>query len=411
MTIKIASTSMFGMGLQGEYGRVQTQNTKFVWFPFTGMPYGPTQPVAGLPLEAGSSIVPRGSYKSGVWGAGQINLIPRMVDDIGYLLLAVMGKDTVRSNKKIGTGVTLDTQTGSYVHEFTFDTLESTLPYFTVRRVLEGVPKLGEVIQDNHVASADFNLPAIGPLTANLNMMGRIPSTLDMYVPDLDSGDPWALASVTYDDERAFALSVDPNSAVWFDGTAFPATGLSFTMNNNLLSPDQARTVGSQTPLDNPVLNRAMTIQATVFIDDGYAFYRDLYAGGHTSGDTTWSTTIKSGDIDFRAYSPRTYTANGDAVQYAFQLVTNDDNVEWAMNAPMPMTPGQPMIMTLTGTVQKTSSSSIPYAYMRFQNTVSSAYAIPASSASASSSVSVSPSASASSSGSASISPSASSSS
>jgi hypothetical protein len=409
MAIKIASTSMFGMGIQGEYGSVQTDNTKFRWFPFTGMPYGPTQPVAGLPLEAGSSIVPRGSYKSGIWGAGQINLIPRMVDDVGMLLVATMGKDTVQSNKKIQAGATLATQTGSYVHEFTFDTLESTLPYFTVRRVLEGVPKLGEVIQDNRVASADFNLPAIGPLTANLNMMGRIPSTLDMYVPDLDSGDPWALASVAYDDEKAFALSVDPASAVYFDGVAFPATGLSFTMNNNLLQPDQARTVGSQTPLDFPVLNRALTIQATVFLED-YNFYRDLFAGGHTSGDTKWSTTIKAGDIDFRAVSPRTYTANGDAVQYTFQLVTNDDNVEWAMNAPMPMTPGQPLILTLTGTVQKPTTPGVAYCYMRFQNTTSTAYAGPASSASASGSASVSPSASASASGSASVSPSASSS-
>lgn len=392
MSIKIASTSMFGFGLQGSYGAPQGDNNNFRWFPFTGMPYGPTQPVQNLPLEAGSSIVPRGSYKSGVWGAGQINLIPRFVDDIGVVLLAIMGKETVQSNKKISSGMTLASQTGSYVHEFTFDTLESNIPYFTVRRVLEGTPKLGEVVQDNRIASSEFSLPAIGPLTMNMNMMGRIPSTLDCYVPDLDTGDPWGLTSVNYDDERAFSLSVDPNSAVLLDGVALPATGLSFTMNNNLLQADQARTVGSQTPIDYPVLNRAMTIQATVFLED-YNFYRDLYAGGHGGSDTKWKTVIKRGDIDFRAYSPRTFTASGTDVQYAFQLVTEDANVEWALNAPLPMTPGQPMILNLTGTVQKAGTGK-QYAYLRYQNGVSTDYAIASSSASASPSASASASAS-----------------
>jgi hypothetical protein len=455
MSIRISTTSMFGIGLQTAYDTPQVTNANFRYFPFTAMPYGVNQPSQQLPQEAGATIVPRGSFKTGVWGQGQVNLIPRLVDDIGFILVAALGLDTPRTGKVLsaGTGIAISTiakevtgneiqittatahglvtgdtvfvrgvlganaadangrwvvemidttnivltgsshnasmtetagyvypdlvtQLGSNVHEFTYDVDEASIPYFTTRRVLEGTTKLGEQIQDNRIGSVELNLPAVGPMTASMSMIGRVPSALDLYVPDATT--TWALAALSnsYDNDAGFALSVDPKSSVKLDGVALPCTGLSIAINNQLLSADSARVVGSQTPIDYPVQGRSISVQCTSFLQD-YDFYRDLVAGGHQVTDTKWTTTVKRGDIDFRVYSPLTFAATGATPQHALQLLTEAANVEWSVSGPLNVTPGQPMQLQLTGTLQSTNNSAKKYALLRVQNAISGAYVHP----------------------------------
>lgn len=44
-----------------------------------------------LPLEMGGVIVPTGAFKSGAFAAGQVDIIPRLENTIGYLLLGALG--------------------------------------------------------------------------------------------------------------------------------------------------------------------------------------------------------------------------------------------------------------------------------------------------------------------------------
>ena len=445
MGIQISSASMFGIGLQssGPDGAIPADGN-FHWYQFTGMPYGLSQPVQGLPMEAGGSIVPRGNYKSGIWGGGQVNLLPRLSKNLGFLLVAAMGKDTATTGKKISTaapltvtsyaqtaaGTTIDvlvtghgigatevgstviikgatgtgssglngywtvtyvdathltligsTYTagavltnckltkdivacvGSNVHAFTYNTKESDIPYFVVRRLLEGPTPLGEQVKDNRMSSLDFNIPNVGPLTASMSAMGRVPDGVDMFI---DTTTGWVS---DYDLEAAFGLSVDPNSLVSFEGVELQCTGLSFSVNNNLLNPDAGRIIGSQTPLDFPVLSRSISVQATVLISD-YDMYRRLYTGAING--TQWSTAIVNGDLNIKTLSPSTFAATAENPQYLLQMLTKGGNVQFSLPQPLAMNPNQPIAMTLNGALVKTASG--PYCELRLQNAQAAAY-------------------------------------
>lgn len=374
MQIQIASSTMFGIGIQAAHNVPRYNNAFFRYFPFTSAPYGVNQPTANLPLESGRTITPRGSYKSGVWGAGQVSLLPRFTDDIGYLLLALMGRDMYPDEVTAADGLGADhdiagaSLSGLATHTFVYNVKESNLPYVTTRRVLEGPTNLGEQIVDARIANAEINIPNTGVMTANLELMGRIPSTSDLFIPDPDT--TWAMSSANpFDDDAAYALSVDPLSSVTIMGGSVPCTGLSLTVSNNLLSPDQARIVGSQTPLDFPVLSRNITIQATVLVTD-YDLYRDLTAGGHTSADKKWSAAIKRGNVDFRVYSPFSFST--PTAQAAFQFKTTSGNVDWSVRGTPNYQAGQPVVMTLVGNVQRQSTGH--YAELRFQNKTLASY-------------------------------------
>lgn len=444
MGIQISSSSMFGIGLQssGPDGAIPADN-HFHWYQFTGMPYGLSQPVQGLPIEAGSSILPRGNYKSGIWGGGQVNMLPRLSKNLGYLLVAAMGLDTPATGKKVSiaapltiasyaqtslgttidvttsavhglvtgdtciikgatgtnasrlngywTVTTVDTDTltlvgstyaaagivvtnakltpdivacvGSNVHVFTYNTSESNIPYFVVRRLLEGTAALGEQVKDNRISSLDFNIPNVGPLTASLSAMGRVPDGVDMFI---DTTTGWV---ADYDSEAAFGLSTDPNSLISFEGVELQCTGLSFSINNNLLNPDAGRIIGSQTPLDFPVLSRSISVQATILVTD-YEMYRKLYTGAIDG--TQWSTAIVNGDLNVKTLAPTTFAATSESPQYLLQMITKGGNVQFSLPQPLPMNPNQPIVMTLNGSLVKPASGT--YAELRMHNAQAGAY-------------------------------------
>src|SRR5512139_3538606 len=93
--IQIASDSKIGIGVQTGKGVYTVANKDFRWIPFTSMPYGVNKPIANLPLEGGSDIIPRASYTSGVWSQGGLQIIPRYVDDLGFILVSTMGMDKI----------------------------------------------------------------------------------------------------------------------------------------------------------------------------------------------------------------------------------------------------------------------------------------------------------------------------
>ena len=228
--------------------------------------------------------------------------------------------------------------------------------------------RLGEQVQDNRIGSLELTIPASGPMSASVEMMGRVPNDADMF--DLDPYTDWNLAAASYEADNAFGLSVDGNSAVRFDGGDLYCTGLVATMQNSLLPPNQGQVIGAYTPLDYPVMGRAATIRATVLVTN-YNLYRDIYAGGHAVGNTKFSSQVKMGDLDFRIYSPATF--NSGNTQYAMQVRMLGANIAWALPAPLPVNPQQPMIMTLIGTVQRPASGN--YLEYRFQNAAANAYA------------------------------------
>jgi hypothetical protein len=467
--IQVASDSKIGFGVQTGKGVYTVANKDFRYFPFTSSPYGIVQPVANLPQEGGGDLTPKGSYKSGSWGQGGVQFIPRFVDDLGFVLASVMGQDYYatatpgpangensafgRSTEdytpaaatitftaghildsasglgvyKVGdiikvsnsvsnnatpftvttaaagdltvTGNTVveatpvkatialmssidATATGSQIHTFAFKAKQSDVPYVTVRKLLEGPTPLGEETVDNRFGQMELTLPNVGPMTCALELNGRTPANRNMFYADPFNSvgsDPnnvgrsawYDAANNGYDDDTAFGLSVDPNSVVKIAGGKIQCTGAVITTANNLQQADAGRIIGDITPLDFPVLSRVMSIRAQMFMTDDY-IYRQLFTGSLTG--RKFSSKIYAGDIDFRAYSAVGITSASIATQYALQVLTNDVNVQWALQGAVDPKPGQPLTMTLVGTVQRPATAGKKYAMVRLQNAIASAY-------------------------------------
>jgi len=175
-----------------------------------------------------------------------------------------------------------------------------------------------------------------------------------------------------YDSDDAFSIAADPKSQVIIEGEQLQCSGLTVTITNSLLPVEQAMIIGEYSPLDFPNITRQITFRATALISN-YDLYRALITNSTTG--KRFSASPFTGDVDFRAYSPLTYLSG--ARQFALNVRTTQGNVSWALQGALPFTAGQPVIITLLGTVQKPVSP--PYAEVRFQNTVSAAYAIPTS--------------------------------
>jgi hypothetical protein len=466
--IIVAGDSKIGLGIQSGKGAYNVANKDFRWIPFTSMPYGVNQPISNLPLEGGGDLVPRGTYKAGAWGQGAVQLIPRYVDDLGFILVALMGQDKIATlsgaNKAFGkntdeytpasaaitftaaghildstsglavfhvgdvirvtgsvsnntvftvtaaaagdltvtpaptaetTGVqctlrlvsstTLPADTaatGSHVHTFAFKAKQSDIPYAMVRKMIEGPVPLGEETVDNRIGQMELTLPSVGPMTCAIDLNGRTPTSRNLFYTDpLNSGTPdtntgkggWYDAALNgYDDDTAFGLSVDPLSVVKIAGGAIPCTGVVITMANNLQQADAGRIIGDMTPIDFPVLSRAMTIRAQLFMADDY-IYRQIFAGSATGRKL--SSKIMSGDLDFRSYSPVGISpAATPDTQYALQVLTTDGNVDWSLQGAVDPKPGQPLSLTLMGTVRRPATPGADYVRVRLQNGIASAY-------------------------------------
>jgi hypothetical protein len=372
--ILVGGNSMFGIGLQAGKGVPRSTNSLFRWFSYTGLPYGINQSVQNLPPEGGKSITPRAAYKASAYGAGQISLIPRLISDFATILLAAMGNDTVTTGFRFGKANDVSpyvdlAQTGSNIHTISLASNEADIPYITTRRMLEGANRLGETVQDNRIGGLELTVPSSGPMSANVELMGRTPSDVDVF--DLDPWTNWGLSSASYEADNAFGLAVDGNSVVRLDGADLYCTGVVTTVQNSLLPPNQGQVIGALTPLDYPVLGRVATIRATVLVTN-YNLYRDIYAGAHAASNTKLSSAVKMGNLDFRIYSPATFDANGTPVNYALNVRSTNSNISWALPAPLAVNPQQPVLMTLVGTVQRPSSGN--YLEFRFQNGNANAY-------------------------------------
>ena len=366
MSVQISTSTVFGIGLQSAFETLQTQDANFRYYAFTGLGYAPQQPVAQLPTEAGQSIMSRGQYKTGFWGAGPMNLVPRLDQNIGALLLALLGKDTYTAD----TGIA-GTATGCSLHELSFNTAEEDLPYFTVRRRLPHTVvanRLGEIVADNRLGNAELSFPAVGPMTASLDISGRGVT--------FDNNPSWVGA--TYDNDDAFALMVDPSSKVIVEGAELAATNAVITINNNLIPADQMRVTGSYAPKDYPCTGRAASVRITAFLED-YELYSRIFTNGAFGDSMPWSSQVYKGDVDIRAFSPLKFGTAPDEFQYAIQfrngVLGTENNVAWSLqNANIQ--PGQPIMLTLLGTLQRRSGG-VPF-QVRLQNNVTTEYALPA---------------------------------
>ena len=383
--IPVASEGLFGICDQatgatadgkGSPRTALTDNASFKYFMFTSAPYGLVQPVGQLPAMAGGVLVPQGTYKTGIWGAGALNLVPFLADDVGALLAAAMGKDTVASNVIFdpaapGTPVAPTAGT-SAIHTFTLGAKQSDLPYFTLRKFIQA-GSLGELTTDARLANLELSLPAAGIMSMMVDFQGRVPDNSDVFFTDPFSAEAddsatgkgqWNGAVATavtthdpgYDSPTTYPLASDPNSFISIGGVKLPVQSVVLTLNNTLLQPDRARIIGSQTIVDSPVMARNAQIRVTMMMTDA-DLYRQIFTG--TTTGRKYSAAQYSGNIDFLTYSAQALTGVTHATlptAYGIRVFTTDSNIEWQLQGALAQQAGDAMFIQLTGVVRKNAT-------------------------------------------------------
>lgn len=129
--------------------------------------YADNQMQDTIPLEVGGTLTPTGAYKQGVNVMGGAQIMPRLENSVGLLLLATLGKAT-----------TTNPSTGVYQHVFTFQTNEINQPWLAARRMIPGRDNIygnGIIGYDNKVNLFRTTVAAASPVEVMLQMMGRFP--------------------------------------------------------------------------------------------------------------------------------------------------------------------------------------------------------------------------------------------
>lgn len=154
---------------------------------------GPMQDQQTLPLELSGVLVPTGGFKSGAYWAQEVDLIPRLEDSIGWLLLAVTGSVSSVAGQKYGpSGWT--TFTGADGHVFRFNPTDHTdMKWLATRMRVPGVNSgsvHGEVAQDCRASGLRLNVPGAGLITGTFGVQGRKYS-----FPDATAVNAWTYAN------------------------------------------------------------------------------------------------------------------------------------------------------------------------------------------------------------------------
>lgn len=354
--IQQGTAGRFGLLKQSAFNTIQSSDGSFHYFPFISCGYGVQQGVGQLPTESGNSkALGGGTYKTGAWAAGNVDIIPRMDNRIYHLLEGVFGDASTYTDQTIAQVIAdSGSEVGVNTHLFGFaDGSEFDIPWFTTHRLLPhstASSQVGEITQDARIGNFMLTAGAGAYATSRLGLLGRVNNAT---VFDLNPG--WA--APTLDDSDTYLLTTCAGSVKLSvtDGTPstlteFDVGNVMMGVTNNLTGPNDLRKIGSMHPISYTVLSRTIVFQTTFFISD-YDFYVQVFCGGADPViDAGVSCTPVAGDIDITLQSPAVIGSTSE--YHEMRIRTTQANVQWTA-APLVLVPDQPVLIQATGTLKR----------------------------------------------------------
>lgn len=386
--LTMPNKALFALGLQAgagatEYAKLVAGYEEVVaaanmhYFALTQLGFAPMKTVENVPDEIGGRALPAGAFTGGVWAEGGISMLPRLDNRFGWILYAATGQvSTVSDTKAEDLGIcggASATTAGVYSHVFTLpDDNNYFLPWLTMHRLLpHGTPgeRVGEIAQDGHVRTLTITAAAAQPVTADLDAVARVKQTNYVFNIDPETNLSW---EPEYDDFDSFGVA-SCDGHVRINSVDYKARSIAMTFTDQVLAPAQSLIVGSIHPQDFPNLSRQVQVTVT-FLVDTYDLYLSTFVG------TTVDASASSGenptcevyleDLDVMVASQLAMGAAGDADEpFRLRLVSGDglDNVSWQIR-PLVITPGRPVELQATGTIQSTSAAQGDPFYLILQN-------------------------------------------
>lgn len=301
---------------------------------------------ANLPPENGGVIVATGTYKFGAFVGSEIDIIPRIEDNFGWLLEATLGAVTSVTGARYTASGFVSDVTGVNSHLFHFDPVDSSAqPWLAVRRTIPNSDgtNLGEVGWDCKVGSLRVNVPAGGLMNARMGIVGRAFKQ--------ESPAAWTYAEA-FEDSKSIPQGMRGSLKV--GPTALPITGLSIEIMNGLSTPQQEMIIGSFNPDDFVALYRGCTLRA-VYKWANPDLYQQILMGG--AGNFNWDSspfiTQTSGSVRaFQAefWSPVNIAGSSPLQPYKMKIFAN--KVSWQFDqAGVELAAGEILMLPFIGTV------------------------------------------------------------
>lgn len=261
------------------------------------------------PPEISGPNIPTGAYKSGNFYAGRFSIQPRLEGDFGWLLLGATGASASAAHGTIA---------GLNVHAFNMKPGAATfLPFMGFRRHIPGLSTAdddGDIGEDCVISAMTFNLPQVGPLSVDMDVVGRKGKMDD--APDLwtwaDIVEPFESVPMVMKGSGIVLPSWTPGG-----GLALPITGARVSLANNTTSPQEERIIGSYNPDDFAVRQRSFTVELTYKWKDA-DLCRLVWNGNAVGND--FYPCITTTDFQLRVESPCDIDPGTIDAPYALQF-------------------------------------------------------------------------------------------
>lgn len=299
-----------------------------------------------LPPEVSPDLFPKVAYKDSRYGAGQMDIYPRIVNGFGALLWGLMG------NVSSVTGKYADGTAASNVntHIFNFAANRGAQPWMSFRRMIPaatGSATLGQTFYDAKIANARITIAAMGKIMARLTMVSRDASQ--------EENPAWTW---TQDYEDGNSIPESGSGYLKIAGGSFPITGAILEADNGLTTPNQEQTVGNFTPDDFTALYRTATLRFVYKWQDPN-LYEQIFNGAPAS--TTWTNLPKlfqsvGANFGFEASfkSPAVIPSSSPATNYELRI--RGGNVVIAPDGPIQLSGATLLQQSFTATLLKPAS-------------------------------------------------------
>jgi hypothetical protein len=292
---------------------------------------------------------------------------PRLEDDLGWLLLALTGECATT------TGVLLDdtVQAGYNKHDFKITTNPLFIPFCGVRRKIPAVlvaDRLGEIGKDCMVVAATFNFPQSGPLSVDLDFVGR-----EWSLTDGTTAEGWTASTPEVYDTVPQVMSgggFNTPDATILAGATIPAIDARITFVNGVTSPGEEFIIGSYWPDDFAVRQRAMVVEYTYKWADPELCR--LILTGAISGNDLFEQCITF--TDFRARVEAPCDINPGTLDHPQALEIHAAKVYW-QSEPVVLAGDDIVTMRVIGQVVEPAAGD--YFNILLGNTNATGYAIP----------------------------------
>lgn len=224
-----------------------------------------------FPLEAGGSIFPTGAFRQGQFFGGQAEIIPRLENSFGWLLLAACG------NVSSITGAPV---VGANRHIFRLDPTDSyNIPWMAARVFTPGTTSAEDFLEtgfDCKLNGMRIAIPAAGKAGAQLQIIGR--DSTFLHNPGTPTYANTLEDSLTTPDAGRGSFSIG--------GTSYPAMGAEIILSNNVTTPQEEMILGSFNPDDHVARTRSVVINFQYKYENSELYQQ--FMTGTTTG-TEWS--------------------------------------------------------------------------------------------------------------------------